>query len=801
MILWAVFFLSFSGLAFEILLMRLFAVSQWNAFSFMVISIALFGFAAGGVLFALFGARMPGWERRWTTDARLSLLLFAYTLSALFSLYVLSRIPFDYFRLPLEPIQAFYLGGLYLMLGLVFFFGGLAVMLGFAAHPEKSGAVYCASMAGSACGAASAIPLLSLFGETGAAAAAALIPLAPAVAGSLIGRIRPRKDFPASFEKSGAGIGILPAAPAVCILAVFLFLGNSPHARIDPSPYKGLSQALRLPDSRIFKTASGIYGRVDTLESPHLRFAPGLSLKFTGTLPDQWAAYLDGDHPLTFYETGAAPQFARFTLPYAGYGVAPRPKTVLVLQNGGGTAIPCAMAAGSERIIAVEPNPVLAALLERHYGITVVSDAPRAVLAQTGPQFDVIHVENWGASLPGITALNPDYLLTVEALTAYWKRLSANGVLIITRKLRLPPSDSLRVWATAYAGLRRCGVLDPSKHLWILRNWDAFVLIAAKTPGENPEPLLEFARKLNFDFVFSKPPVSDPVNRYHRFPEPYYHRALGDLAAAHENRKEKAFFQSYLLDVRPPTDDGPYPDRFMKYRRLPSLYQATGSRFYTLWMSGEMVVAGVLLEAAVLTALFLLAPVFSVNRKSQGRKGSRFVFFFSLGAGFMFFEMTFIQAIPLLIGNAGVGFVIAVTGILLFSGIGAALTRRFDQRTLDRIVWGLALLGVLEFWMLNPILQQLLTLPQTLRTAAAFMLLLPMGLPAGIPFPLGMRILLEGGQQRAVAWAANGCASVLTAVAAVQAAISFGISTNLLLSAGFYLVAWQCLRKPGKGAA
>ncbi len=40
---------SAAALSFEVLLTRLFAVTQWNHLSFMVISIAMLGYAAGGI--------------------------------------------------------------------------------------------------------------------------------------------------------------------------------------------------------------------------------------------------------------------------------------------------------------------------------------------------------------------------------------------------------------------------------------------------------------------------------------------------------------------------------------------------------------------------------------------------------------------------------------------------------------------------------------------------------------------------------------------------------------------------------
>ena len=53
MTLFAVFLLSVSALSFEVVLTRVFSISQWNHLSFMVISVALFGFAASGIAWIL----------------------------------------------------------------------------------------------------------------------------------------------------------------------------------------------------------------------------------------------------------------------------------------------------------------------------------------------------------------------------------------------------------------------------------------------------------------------------------------------------------------------------------------------------------------------------------------------------------------------------------------------------------------------------------------------------------------------------------------------------------------------------
>jgi hypothetical protein len=114
MILTAVFLLSLSALSFEILLVRSFSITQWNHLSFMVISITLFGFAAGGTCLNIIDIRKKTWEKHLSSFENIHIFTILYTLSAIVSFIVLNRIPLDYFRLPLEPIQALYLLTAYL---------------------------------------------------------------------------------------------------------------------------------------------------------------------------------------------------------------------------------------------------------------------------------------------------------------------------------------------------------------------------------------------------------------------------------------------------------------------------------------------------------------------------------------------------------------------------------------------------------------------------------------------------------------------------------------------------------------
>jgi hypothetical protein len=94
-------------------------------------------------------------------------------------------------------------------------------------------------------------------------------------------------------------------------------------------------------------------------------------------------------------------RFSKFTLSYSGYDLHPGAQKALVLLQGGGTAVPCALSAKIQNVTVVIENPPLAEILKKHYGVEVVCQPPRAFMSQTSEQFDIIHLENWGAAIPG----------------------------------------------------------------------------------------------------------------------------------------------------------------------------------------------------------------------------------------------------------------------------------------------------------------------------------------------------------------------------------------------------------------
>ena len=783
----AVFLIGFSTLAFEVLLTRIFSIGQWNHLSFMVISIALFGFAASGTLLSILNARQVGRPPFLSARKSEAALIALYTSTTILAFVVINSLPLDYFRLPVEPIQSIYLLIAFLVLALPFFFSGCIVAVAYTRLPEKTGWIYFATMSGSACGAVFPAIMLPVVGEGRLVIYSALIPLilVPVMLGSS------RRYPPGAGYQKTAGIALGFFSLVILLGSIYLL---TPYGdaliQVKPSAYKAMSQIMQFPDTRIEKTFTHIRGRTDRVTSPHIRFAPGLSLRYMQTIAPQNAIFKDGDNQLVLYPMDSPEniRFAASTLSYSGYDLRPKANKALVILEGGGSALPSVMVSAIQDVHLVVDNPALAKILSTHYGLTVRSQPPRVFLSQTSRLFDIIHVENWGTSIPGSAALNQDHLYTIDGLRQYLNHLTPDGLIIITRRLLLPPADSLRLWASAYEALEMIGAKNPESHLAILRNWDTFTLLVFKKPLQELTRLKRFARNLNFDLVYLPGITSDQANRFNRFDAPYHFIEINRLASAYLHGNEQAYFRSYLLDIRPQSDNRPFPGRYLKWLKLTSLYRTLGSRLYALLMSGEIVVAVVFIEALVVSGFLLLLPLFFVHRKDKKPTIFEVLYFFGVGAGFMFIELFFIKKYILLFGDPIISFTVVVAGVLIFSSLGGAWSHKKKIDILKPALWGLAGVLVLAFFTLDLLVDQLLRLEGIWRYTGSVLALLPIGFLMGLPFPLGMRDMLNSPTQRAYAWSVNGCASVLTSIVSVQLALVFGIPFILGCAIAVYFV-------------
>lgn len=791
-----VFSISLSSLAFEVLLARYFSISQWNHLSFMVISIALFGFAASGTFLNLFLTRTRLDAEKLAAPARFRALTVLYCVSAVTAVMVVNRLPLDYFRLSVEKIQAVYLMSAFFLFSIPFFFAGLIISLAYTAFYKRAGVIYLATMIGSAAGALLPFLLLTTFREIHLIVCVSLAPLLLLLQRGK-GGIPPAHDHDRRRRIPGSAVTLFLtfAGGAAVAISAGILLTSGSGAKF--SDFKALRQILRFPDSQIVGTRTDIRGRVDRVKSPFLRFAPGYSLKGRHDLPAQDAVYIDGDNAFTLFHLRDKDdvRFARSSLPFAGYLLVPEPRDILLIENGGGWGIIAAKAAGVAAPTVVTEHPHVAEMMASHYRIPVLSGNPRAYLRRSKKRFDLVQVENWGTSLPGSAALAQSYAFSVEAFVDYLDHLNDRGVLILSRKLLLPPADIVRLWGTAYRALKAGGIDRPENHLAVLRNWDIFTLICAKTALEDNTELERFARQMNFDIVYLPVTRNDMVNRFNRFAQPYHADEIRLLSSAFKSGEAAGYFESYLLDVASQTDDRPFPARFLKWTRIKDLYKSMGSRLQALTFSGEIVVFVVFVEGLLLSLLLLVAPLLLTGKKDKKPERSHVLYFLALGAGFMFLELYFIKSFTLLLGDPVVSLCVVLAGMMGSSGMGGYLSRDMPETRLGLFLGLLIGVMVCLYVGMAPIQKHVLIFPRGIRVVFAFLILIPTGVLAGLPFPVAMRCLLKNQTHRAYAWAANGCTSVLAAVASAQIAVSLGISLLLITASVAYLLALICVQK------
>ncbi|HEU0222915.1 MAG TPA: hypothetical protein VFR34_11990, partial [Paracoccaceae bacterium] len=392
----AVAAISAAILAYEVLLVRLFAIVQWHHFAFMAISVALLGFGVSGALLAL--------ARTWAARHASSLFvlgaaLFAVTAPGAFLLAQL--VPFNALEVVWAPGELFELGLIYLLLLVPFTAGATCIGLAFLVSAASPGRVYLWNLLGSGAGALAAIGALALLPPMACLAASGAIALAAALLCALANRL-------AEALVTLALLGL--AGP------LFWLTAPAPWITLHVSPLKGLPRALAVEDARLLGTYSSPLAMLSVVESPTapFRVAPGLSLTAPALPPPQVGIFADGEFATAIdLWDGRADSltYLAHTADALAYQLVDRPE-VLVLGAGGGRLVLQALFHDAARIDAVERNGQMLRLLSRDLAertgglyaratIRAVRADPRHFVTVTGRKWDLIHLPLIGSGRGG----------------------------------------------------------------------------------------------------------------------------------------------------------------------------------------------------------------------------------------------------------------------------------------------------------------------------------------------------------------------------------------------------------------
>lgn len=244
----------------------------------------------------------------------------------------------------------------------------------------------------------------------------------------------------------------------------------------------------------------------------------------------------------------------------------------------------------------------------------------------------------------------------------------------------------------------------------------------------------------------------------------------------------------HIVAIRPPVDDRPFFSHFFKWAALPQLLEQTGQNVAVHIGWGYMFLLITLAHVVPLGALLIFAPLTLLRTPQRCWAGYRrrtYLYFTALGFGFMFLELTAIQQFARFLPHPVFAFGIAIGLILLCAGLGARVSAHpaaTPRRVFSAILTGLALHAGL--W------QASIALRGQLLFAADLLALALLAFFMGMPFPKGIEeVRAHEPELVPWAWGLNGFVSVLAILTAGLAALSWGLTAVIALSATAYLAA------------
>ncbi len=788
-------------LALQIAFTRIFSLMIWHHFTYLVIGVALLGGGAAGTFLAV---------RQWdvaTIRARIGLLAVLFSLVSLLNLVAIGTVAID----PLRSTQLAWaivgLGIYFACLFATFFTGGLTIAAIFSRWVDQAHRLYFADMLGAGAATVGVLAILQIFGGPGTIA---LVAILVAVAGMLLGvelppRLRP--VLPVLLLGQLALLVALLARPLTLPVPESKELGWAKRAQGVGPEYTRWNPVGRvdvMPE--IVVTEPMIVGAVSSAYPQEGR--PELPLRLVT---------IDGTSMTGMYQfDGSEEDLQRFrfldhAVISAVYQLGLESPSTLKIGVGGGLDILLARLYSASSITAIELNPSIVELLTGRYadytgrlaehpGTELIVAEGRSFLSRSEEQYDIIQgigLDNLAALSGGAYVLAESYIYTVESLEQSLNALSPRGVFSWTRDVNTPPREMLRLTGLAAEALRRMGVTEPGAHIAVVANESGknATLLVSRAPFSAGQMarLSAWADANGFQWL------QHPLVRLDT--------TFADYLYAPDPR---AFERDYPFHIYPVTDDNPFFYNYFKWSNLHfnAAYEGRLNRFPI----GNLILLTMFGMALVTAALFIVLPL--ARYKRDGLRTSAtlpvLIYFSLLGAGYIFVQIVLIQRFTLFIGYPIHAVTTTIASMLAFSALGSLISRGrlYTAGQLRATLLLVATLIVVYILVLPPIFAALLRLPDPARIATSVLLLAPLSLAMGMPFPTGLRRL--GAQAPGLvpwAWGMNGVFSVLGSVLVIIISMVSSFTVALAVGALCYLGAagasmalWRASTAPAPAA-
>lgn len=747
---------SFSALLLELSLTRLFSVVLFYHFAFLAISIALLGLGAGGVYAHL-------WKRRLNAQSTVRMAAGCSLLNAVIIPLLVEIVLHVPVSLDLTGANFFRLSVIYICSAVPFFLTGLQFSVIFSRESYRISTLYGADLIGGAIACLAVVPLLNWVGAPNAILCAALV---SAIAGIVWG---------GSFNFRSRAVWLSSALAALILL-------NSSSGLIDVVWAKGIRRknvefARWNAISRVEVDRNDDGSRVIVIDADANTFIMNAD-------PARLAGSDWGQSVL-----GAAPGVVNALRPHGDYAI---------IGPGGGVDVLRALANGSRQVTGIEINPLIAneimrgryadfahRLYQRPDVHIQVADG-RSFIRNAPGAYDVLQmtlVDTWASTAAGAFALSENNLYTTEAFREYFEHLKPDGMVAITRWEFRQPREALRVVSVAMQALHEIGQSETSRN---------FVVVAEGELDEDGVPVAVLAKKDAFtaaeEEIVQRHLQNYPDLKLLYSPSHPVRNSFTDLIKSND---PVSFSKQYAFNVSPVTDNAPFFFFTLKSRQLWQWLGEPGAMDWKVNL-GVAVLAMLLLISFIAVLIFLIAPL--VLQKERAKSPAALIYFVAIGLGYILVEIAFIQRFVLFLGHPTYALTVVVFLMLLSSGAGSLLSRKWiaepGQVWCPLLIIALALLAYVGI--LPLILTRLVGLQFPVKLLISALILTPLGVAMGMPFPAGLRALAEHRRYRDSiewAWAMNAASSVLGSVLAIVIAIQFGLNLTLVGAAAAYVLA------------
>jgi len=772
--------ISLATLAFEITLTRIFSVTMWYHYAFMAISVAMLGMGAGAV--KVYVAKFSE-----LTDEevyhKIGIYCIYFSFAMTIALLTLLAIPF----IPRPTgIGIFSIVFIYVVAAVPFYFSGIVISLILTTKFIKQvNSLYASDLIGAALGSAIFYFFLNITDAITTIFFLSAISL-------LSSWFLFRKKLILIFT------------------AVFLIFSFHNHYekvfRVEWSKHIKSNYPI-LTDYEWTKWNP--FSRITVKKMGNKPFGWGMSHRFNQdhphyTIPQK---YLEIDSAAATIITGKNRPITN--LYHLGYDITNLAHhlvdngKVATIGVGGGRDILSALYFGQKEIWGIEINgKILEAILSEYKHFTydfnemknvfIVHDEARSFIERSHMKFDIIQaslIDSWSATASGAFVLTENSLYTVEGWKVFFKHLTDDGVITMSRwYFKKRPGELLRLTSLAYTTLIELGIKDPEKHILLATslysakdrpdNFGTGTIIVSKKPfnEDKIDLFLNTCHKYSFQPVFSSGKESPSLFK--------------DLI---DQKKRDALINTYPLNLSAPTDNSPFFFNMLKiHAALTNQYIDNEGPMATNLKAVTNLIT-LLVTVIILSLLLIIIPVWL---KMEG-KGLKMLFhpfsiyFAAIGLAFMLVEISHLQKFTVFLGHPTYSLLVVLFSLLIFTGFGSYFSKKLTNRLGPISILLILLIAITIMGTLNMfILPKISFSSITYRIIYCFGSMALIGFALGIPFPIGMSLLPNDKKEWGPwLWGINAALGVVSSVLAIIISIFINIPTTFYFGVISYVVA------------